>query len=548
MDKTNYVEKVMDHLNTENFKELTTDKTKTVEESIQRVLLQTKTAIGESDYKTLYPSGSNPGKFYGTAKVHKIKPDEQNKIEKFPLRPIISNIGTATHKTAQYLCNLLSPLALSNYTVQNTNQFVNEIKNMTPPDGYVAISFDVVSLFTNVPLRKTIDIILRKVYDEKLIRTDIPKKNLEKLLLLCTQGTPFTFDNKMYVQVDGVMMGSPLRPLFANIFMSELENTIIPTLGNKVLHWKRYVDDTFAFIKPGTADEIQHVLNSFHEKIKFTYEYEQSNTISFLDVLVTRSNDGTLQTSVYRKQTHTDVYLNWNAHAPTTWKISTIRSLVKRAFSISSTETALNHKLSHLQKVFTTFNNYPNKVVDNIINTERTQTVNTLNEEDQPLENNETVTLTLPYAGQKGELLMKKMKKTVTDALNNPNNKVQVIYNTKKLSSNFPVKDKTNPHHQHNVVYHAECPEPNCSSNYTGQTKCRLLKRVIQHNRTDKNSHLLKHSSSNNHHRIWMEDFKILGSGYKSNFKRKISEALFIKEKKPDLNVQKDAYTLKLYH
>ena len=228
------------------------------------------------------------------------------------------------------------------------------------------------SLFTNVPLRKTIDIILRKVYDEKLIRTEIPKKNLEKLLLLCTQDKPFTFDNKMYVQVDGVM-GSPLGPLFANIFMSELENSIIPTLGNKVLHWKRYVDDTFAFNKPDTADEIQHILNSFNEKIKFTYEYEQSNTISFLDVLVTRSNDSTLQTSVYRKQTHTDVYLNWNAYAPTA-RILTIRSLVKRAFFISSTETALSQKLSNLQKVFTTFNNYPNKVVDNIINTERTQT------------------------------------------------------------------------------------------------------------------------------------------------------------------------------
>ena len=61
-----------------------------------------------------------------------------------------------------------------------------------------------------------------------------------------------------------------------------------------------------------------------------------------------------------------------------------------RAFSISSTETALSHELSHLQKVFTTFNNYPNKVVANIINTERTQTVTTLNEEDQPLKNNET--------------------------------------------------------------------------------------------------------------------------------------------------------------
>ena len=53
------------------------------------------------------------------------------------------------------------------------------------------------------------------------------------------------------------MMASPLGPLFANIFMTELENTIIPTLGNKVLHWKRFVDDTFAFIKPDITDEIQ---------------------------------------------------------------------------------------------------------------------------------------------------------------------------------------------------------------------------------------------------------------------------------------------------
>ena len=92
-----------------------------------------------------------------------------------------------------------------------------------------------------------------------------------------------------------------------------------------------------------------------------------------------------------------------------------------------------DHSLSHQQKqrwvtsyptckkYSSTFNNYPNKAVDNIINTERTQTVTTLNEEDQPLKNNETVTLTLPYAGQKGELMV---KKTVTDALNKPNNKV----------------------------------------------------------------------------------------------------------------------------
>ena len=162
--------------------------------------------------------------------MHKVKPEEQDKIGKLALRPIISNIGTATHKTAQYLCNLLTPLSNSDFTVLNTKDFVDNIKNTKAPVGYVAISFDVVSLFTNVPLRDTIDIILKKVYDEQLIKTKITRKNLEKLLLVCTQGTPFTFNNKMYMQTDGVMMGSPLGALFANIFMCELENTIIPSL------------------------------------------------------------------------------------------------------------------------------------------------------------------------------------------------------------------------------------------------------------------------------------------------------------------------------
>ena len=196
VDKAKYVEKVTSLLDTDNFKEQLTDKTKSAEEAVQRILLKNKTTIGEEMYTKIYPSGSNPGTFYGTTKV---KPEEQDKIEKLPPRPIISNIGTATHKIAQYICNLLPPLSKSKYTVLNTKDFVDNIKTTKAPIGYVAISFDVVSLFTNVPLRDTIDIILKKVYDEQLIKTKITRKNLKKLLLVCTQRTPFTFNNKMYM-------------------------------------------------------------------------------------------------------------------------------------------------------------------------------------------------------------------------------------------------------------------------------------------------------------------------------------------------------------
>ena len=54
----------------------------------------------------------------------------------------------------------------------------------------------------------------------------------------------------------------------------------------------------------------------------------------------------------------------------------------------------------------------------------------------------------------------------------------------------------------HNIVYHGKCHEKSCNSHYGGQTKCRIEKRVIQHNRTDINSHFLKHANEVRHERV----------------------------------------------
>ena len=84
------------------------------------------------------------------------------------------------------------------------------------------ISFDVKSLFTNVPLEETIDIILNKIYDEKKIETNIPRNIMKDLLYLCTKHVHFTSNGKIHIQIDGVAMGSLLGPLLANIFMISL--------------------------------------------------------------------------------------------------------------------------------------------------------------------------------------------------------------------------------------------------------------------------------------------------------------------------------------
>ena len=337
--------------------------------------------------------------------------------------------------------------------------------------------------------------------------------------------------------------------------MCELENNIVPKLGNKLLHWMRYVDDTFAFIKPDKINEVEEKLNSFHENIKFTHEDEKAGKIAFLDVTVARGKGDKLETSVYRKPTNTDIYMNWYAHAPTTWKIATLKSLVKRAVMISSTQIAMENEITHLKKVFTEYNDYPVKLVENIIENElkiiaEPEEVRQSKEEnaDEPV--NDTVTLSLPYAGVKGEQILKKMMKSIDNIGNTTDKKrnIRIVYTAKKLGTKFPVKDKTPKEHLHNVVYHAKCPNKKCKSEYTGQTGCRTQKRVIQHNSKDKKSHLLMHAKKTKHRRVWMKDFQILGQGYSNKIKRKISEALYIKQLKPDLNIQKEALKLSLYN
>ncbi|KAK3728213.1 hypothetical protein QZH41_002733, partial [Actinostola sp. cb2023] len=83
-------------------------------------------------------------------------------------------------------------------------------------------------------------------------------------------------------------MGSPLGPVLANIFMVELERTVVPILSPKITGWKRYVDDTYTYVKNGTMAYVLNELNSFDEKIQFTCEPATNNTITFLDVNITR--------------------------------------------------------------------------------------------------------------------------------------------------------------------------------------------------------------------------------------------------------------------
>ena len=200
----------------------------------------------------------------------------------------------------------------SKYSISSTKEFIAYTKNLKVGENQEMVSFDVSNLFTNVPLDFTIDLVLKKVYRKKMIKTKLKREELKELLQVCTKEMHFTFDGKTYTQTDGVCMGSPLGPVLANAFMVHLEETIVPQLGDKMKTWRRYVDDTFTVVEKGTIDEIISVLNNFHPNIKFTHEMEHQQQIAFLDVLLKKQQDGTLQTSVYRKPTNNSIYIHWH--------------------------------------------------------------------------------------------------------------------------------------------------------------------------------------------------------------------------------------------
>ena len=111
------------------------------------------------------------------------------------------------------------------------------------------VSLDVVSLFTNVPLRKTGTIILKRVYSEKLINT-LSKRSLKKLILDTCQKMALSFNDKLYEQIDRVSMGGSLGPVLANIIMTECKQVIDKLMKEEVImFYTRYVDNTLLIIK-----------------------------------------------------------------------------------------------------------------------------------------------------------------------------------------------------------------------------------------------------------------------------------------------------------
>ena len=164
LDKVVYNNTISDLLSdSSKFKKLQSDLTQRREGQLQRYLrkLKKQGLLSTDTYRDIYPTGSQPARLYGLPKLHKVK-DPSSTTPTF--RPIVSSINTYNYNLAKYLCSLLKPHISSEFCATDTFSFVREIQDIDFSDMFL-VSYDVTSLFTNIPLSETIDLAVNAIFD-----------------------------------------------------------------------------------------------------------------------------------------------------------------------------------------------------------------------------------------------------------------------------------------------------------------------------------------------------------------------------------------------
>ena len=170
----------------------------------------------------------------------------------------------------------------------------------------------------------------------------------------------------------------------------------------------------------------------------------------------------------------------------------------------------------------------------------------TTEDSEEDTTNEQTLMMKVPYAGKKGEGFIRGLKTCLQHNL--PNNiNCRIVQTGTKISRNFNVKDKVDKNHLSNFIYRHKCKNKKCTDSYIGETARRRVLRTEEHAGKDKESWIFKHSSQSKHPKAKNENFEILATDYADRRKRKIAEALFIRDEKPSLNKQKESYQLKLF-
>ena len=174
-------------------------------------------------YYYLKPTDSRAPRFYAQPKIHK---------PGVPICPIVSYSGSPLYNLNKYIAKILKDYVKNeNSNAKNPSMFSKYIRNVPIEDDKIMVSFDVTSLYTNIPIIATVNIIKDYVNndDQFTRKTAIPQDKFLDLIHLVLKTTWYTFNYQFYQQADGIAMGGPASSTIAEIYMQGYECIAITT-------------------------------------------------------------------------------------------------------------------------------------------------------------------------------------------------------------------------------------------------------------------------------------------------------------------------------
>ena len=239
------------------------------------------------------------------------------------------------------------------------------------------------------------------------------------------------------------------------------------------------MDDTL-WLLPANADipSLMRFMNSRHANMRFTYETESNDCISFIGVTITHSlSDNNLhgyQTSVYRKPTSTSLFTNYNSFTPLVYRLSVFKCLLYRAYHLCSSWSLFHIEICNIRSMLLR-NAYPSWVLNRIIK----RSVNDfIHRNVQYRPNKERLYTGLPFLGSMTDQLRRSIKQINKQFM--PHKDVIVYFKPGlRVSNFFRIKDNTPFELRSHVVYQFTCA--GCNSSYIGQTSRHLRHRIAEH-------------------------------------------------------------------
>lgn len=497
LNKQIYIDKTIEFLNKNNIQQIKRDPTNIFQTNIKNTIKDTKYIFDIKSKKSLINMNPNAPYLKAYPKIHK---------DNMPIRPIINYRDAPAYKISKFMNTYINNnyIYTNNRSIKNSTDFAKHIHNINIKSNYEMISLDIVNMYANIPIDETITLIENNFTNNNVTNKHTINEAIILLRMIMKQNY-FNFNNKTYIQNEGLPMGSPISGTMANVFIDHIENTFINSLKPicPIIEWLRYVDDIFIIFDNNliTAQEILDKINKLHMKIKFTMENEIKHKINHLDLTLYRTKDK-IHINIYRKPTTTDHAINIYSNHPHTHKMAAFRFFVNRMLTLPISNNNIR-KETRIIKQIARSNGYNNNIINTLI---RKHKLNNKKQNHNLNDNNNKQYTLFTYINHETYNLTKMIKKkyNINPAYKTNNTQLNRIHNN-KIENNDP--------YNKSGVYLFNCNEAGCNCSYVGQTGRSFHKRYKEHRRltTTNPSAISNHMWEENHKFSKIEDdFKIL--------------------------------------